>query len=113
MPRSAGFGYGRRKNFAVDGRRILTGRRRATAKHVRGEVRLREESGLEGLQLRHRPRGLQQSKHRFTPQVYLKEHPSEAGKKAIPGPGSYKIPTTLGVNGNKYSMRAKTKDVTR
>ena len=42
--------------------------------------------------------------------VYLKEHPSDAFKKAIPGPGSYKIPTIVGTEGWKFSMRPKTKD---
>lgn len=40
----------------------------------------------------------------------MKEHPSDAFKKAIPGPGSYKIPNVVGTEGRKFSMRPKTKD---
>lgn len=42
--------------------------------------------------------------------VYLKEHPSDAAKKSIPGPGSYKIGNIVGTEGLKYSMWPKTKD---
>jgi hypothetical protein len=40
--------------------------------------------------------------------VYLKEHPSEAATKGIPGPGSYKIASVTGNEGAKFSMRPKT-----
>jgi len=36
--------------------------------------------------------------------VYLKEHPSDAAKKGIPGPGSYKIGSIVGTEGLKFSM---------
>ena len=43
--------------------------------------------------------------------VYLKEHPSQAGKKSIPGPGSYKVNSIIGNDGRKFSFRPKTRDV--
>lgn len=40
----------------------------------------------------------------------MKEHPGEASKKGIPGPGSYKISGMTGSEGKKFSMRPKTRD---
>jgi hypothetical protein len=42
--------------------------------------------------------------------VYLKEHPSDAAKKSIPGPGCYQIGSIIGTEGLKYSMRPRTND---
>ena len=42
--------------------------------------------------------------------VYLKEHPSDAYKKDIPGPGSYKLSSVVGQEGRKFSMRPRTRD---